>query len=73
MRNNANNNARKISPIHPTLTTPINKNEAFPQTTIQSTVLLNIGPEPVNTPLYQSWIHKRRALIQITLDGAAQK
>ena len=32
---------------------------------------LNVGPEPVNKPLYQNWIHKRTALIQTTLDGAA--
>ena len=34
---------------------------------------LNIGPEPVNTQLHQNWIHRRTALIQTTLDGAAQK
>ena len=33
----------------------------------------NIGPEPVITPLHQNWIHRRTALIQTTLDGAAQK
>ena len=33
----------------------------------------NIGPEPINTPLHQNWIHRRTALIQTTLDGAAQK
>ena len=32
-----------------------------------------IGPEPINTALYQIWIHRRTALIQTTLDGAAQK
>ena len=32
-----------------------------------------IGPEPINTPLHQNWIHRRTALIQTTLDGAAQK
>ena len=31
------------------------------------------GPEPINTPLHQNWIHRRAALIQTTLDGAAQK
>ena len=36
-------------------------------------LILNIGPEPINTPLHQNWIHRRTALIQITLDGAAQK
>ena len=34
---------------------------------------LNIGLEPVKTPLRQNWIHRRTALIQITLYGAAQK
>ena len=29
--------------------------------------------EPVNTPLHQNWIHKRTALMQTSLDGAAQK
>ena len=32
-----------------------------------------IGPEPINTSLHQNWIHIRTALIQTTLDGAAQK
>ena len=36
-------------------------------------LILNIGPGPVNTPLNQKWIHSRTALIQTTLDGAAQK
>ena len=34
---------------------------------------MNIGPEPKKTPLHQNWIHRRTALIQTTLDGAAQK
>ena len=34
---------------------------------------LNIGPEPINTPLHQNWIHRPTSLIQTTLDGAAQK
>ena len=34
---------------------------------------LNIGPEPINTPLYRNWIHRRTALIQTTLECAAQK
>ena len=34
---------------------------------------MNIGPEPKNTPLHQNWIHRCTALIQTTLDGAAQK
>ena len=32
-----------------------------------------MGPELINTPLHQNWIHRRTALIQTTLDGAAQK
>ena len=28
--------------------------------------------EPVNTPLHQNWIHKRTALMQTSLDGAAK-
>ena len=35
--------------------------------------IVNIGPEPINTPLHQNWIHRSTALIQTTLDGAAQK
>ena len=34
---------------------------------------MNIGPEPINTPLHKNWIHIRTALIHTTLDGAAQK
>ena len=34
---------------------------------------LNIGPESINAPLQQNWIHRRTALIQTRLDGAAQK
>ena len=40
---------------------------------VTANLFLNIGPEPVNTPLHQNWIHRRTALIQTTLDGAAQK
>ena len=36
-------------------------------------LILNIRPEPVKTPLHQNWIHRRTALIQTTVDGAAQK
>ena len=36
-------------------------------------LFLNIGPELINTPLHQNWIHRRTPLIQTTLDGAAQK
>ena len=39
----------------------------------QSKFILNIGLEPVNTPFHQNWIHRRTALIQTTLDGAAQQ
>ena len=40
---------------------------------LNANLILNIGPEPINTPLHQNWIHRRKALIQTTLDGAAQK
>ena len=40
---------------------------------VTANLILNIGPEPVNTPLHQSWLPRRTALIQTTLDGAAQK
>ena len=36
-------------------------------------LILNIKPEPVYTPLHQNWMNRRTALIQTTLDGAAQK
>ena len=36
---------QNISPIHPILTTPTNKNAAFPQTAIQSTVKPSIIPK----------------------------
>ena len=40
---------------------------------VTANLILNIGPEPINTPLHQNWIHRRTSLIQTTLDGAAQK
>ena len=40
---------------------------------VTANLILNLGPEPINTPLHQNWIHRRTALIQTTLDGAAQK
>ena len=40
---------------------------------VTSNLILNIGFEPVKTPLHQTLIHRRTALIQTTLDGAAQK
>ena len=40
---------------------------------VTANLILNIGPEPIKTPLHQNWIHRRTALIQTTLDGAAQK
>ena len=36
-------------------------------------LIFNLDPEPVKTPLYQNWIHRRSALIEITFDDAAQK
>ena len=40
---------------------------------VTANLILNKGPEPIYTPLHQNWIHRRTALIQSTLDGAAQK
>ena len=40
---------------------------------VTANLILNIGHELNNTPLHQNWIHRRTALIQTTLDGAAQK
>ena len=36
---------------------------------VTANLILNIGPEPVKTPLYQKWIHRCTALIQTTLDA----
>ena len=40
---------------------------------VTANLILIIGPEPKKTPFHQNWIHRRTALIQTTLDGAAQK
>ena len=40
---------------------------------VTANLILNIGPEPMNTPFHQNWIQRRTALIQTTFDGAAQK
>ena len=40
---------------------------------VTANLILNKGPEPINTPLLQNWIHRRTALIKTTLDGATQK
>ena len=40
---------------------------------VTANLILNTGTEPKNLPLHQNWIHRRTALIQTTLDGAAQK
>ena len=40
---------------------------------VTANLIVNIGPEPINTPLHQNWINRRTALIQTTFDGAAQK
>ena len=40
---------------------------------VTAKLVLNIGPEPINTPLHRNWIHSSTAIIQTTLDGAAQK
>ena len=40
---------------------------------VKADLISNIGPEPVNTALHQNWIQRRTALVQTSLDGAAQK
>ena len=40
---------------------------------VTANLILNIGPELKITPIHQIWIHRRTALMQTTLDGAAQK
>ena len=40
---------------------------------VTANLILNIGPEPIKTPLHQNSIHRRTALIQTTLNGGAQK
>ena len=39
---------------------------------VTANLILSIRPEQINTPLHQNWIYRRTALIQTTLDGAAQ-
>ena len=39
---------------------------------VTANLILNIGPEPINTPLHQNWIHRRTTLKQTKLDGTAQ-
>ena len=41
--------------------------------TVTANLLINLGTKFVITPLHQNWIHKRTALVQTTLNGAAQK
>ena len=36
-------------------------------------LILNMGLEPINTPIHQSWILRCTALVQTTLDGAVEK
>ena len=45
--------------------------EGYPNP-VTANLILKLGPEPMNTPLHQNWIHRRTALIQTTLDRAAQ-
>ena len=40
---------------------------------VKAKLILNIGPETINTPLNQIWIHSRTGLIQTTLTGAAHE
>ena len=34
---------------------------------VTAKLILNIGPEPINTPPHQNWIHRRTALMQTHL------
>ena len=38
---------------------------------VQAKLMLNVGPEPKTNTTSSKWIHKRTALIQTILDGAA--
>ena len=40
---------------------------------VTANLILNIGPEPINTPLHQNWIHRRTALIQTTFRRRSPK
>ena len=40
---------------------------------VTANLILNIGPQPINTILHKNLIHRCIALIQTTLDGAVQK
>ena len=40
---------------------------------VTANLMLCLGPEPLNTPLHQHWIHRRTALIKTTPDGVAHK
>ena len=40
---------------------------------VTAILILNNGPEPVNTPLHHKWIRRRKARVETTLDGAAQE
>ena len=40
---------------------------------VPANLILNKGSESVKTPLHQSWIDRSTALIQTTLDSAAEK
>ena len=39
---------------------------------VSAILKINILPESINSPLRQNWNYRRTALIQTTLDGAAQ-
>ena len=41
--------------------------------TVTANLLIKLGTKSVITPLHQNWIHKRTALVQTTINGAAQK
>ena len=69
--------AFSISSIKPimvfTVTDPENSVEDY-LNAVTANLILNIGPERINTPLHQNWIHRRSALLQNILKiGTAQK
>ena len=56
-----------------TVTDPENSVEDY-LNAVTANLILNIGPERINTPLHQNWIHRRSALLQNILKiGTAQK
>ena len=47
--------------------------EYYVEYSVTAKLILNVGPEQINTIIHKNWTHKSTALTQTTLDGAAQK